>query len=140
MAYRGFAPEHNHHPSQSNETCLRGQCFFFVPHLAPFPFFPLYLHDDEPGAPSTTFIMPSALTVILATFVFFVRTIDAAPTLITPRDDSSNSTNFQFQNGLDAQALNVQFENLTASDPCTGKSFLFKVVHHNRPIHIHRFM
>ncbi|KAM6492599.1 hypothetical protein JOM56_012323, partial [Amanita muscaria] len=50
--------------------------------------------------------------------------VDAAPTTdrLFMRDAGNASTDFQKQNGLDAQKLNAQFASLSTSDPCQAGS------------------
>jgi hypothetical protein len=75
---------------------------------------------------------------VTSLFLLLVSTALLTPTEAAPRPAyvqlraSSNTTNttFQQQNGLAAQALNLQFGNLTESSPCTSALFLPKPGRH----------
>lgn len=66
------------------------------------------------------------ISLALAASLALIVPVEAAPTplndfqLLSVRDSGSNSSDFQLQNGLDAQKMNAQFATLSASDTCNG--------------------
>jgi hypothetical protein len=57
-------------------------------------------------------------TILICALAALLAPVKGAPTLTSRQNN--NSTDFQLQNALDAQQLNMQFSGLTANDSCTG--------------------
>jgi hypothetical protein len=68
--------------------------------------------------------MPRVSTAILfLALAALLAPVKTAPTYLLPRQNSSSD--FQLQNALDAQQLNIKFSNMTVNDTCNGQySFL----------------